>query len=211
MWYEYSIPANFELQKQIIRQLRKWIQDLEERELIRGFAFDHYSNNPQRGDVLCIRFDYPNEENAKWKIEKVKRELENEVRKLVPSYALIEKPWESPHLGELEAYEFGSRCAFLFWDLVEKGRLKEDYISDVLLRLEPNVLPQFHKVPLVFQQCFNHGVMNSLGVPKRPNEQMMHLISLMESTDTKNIKKLFQKIRIDPYLSQLRFPPTVAP
>lgn len=193
MWYEYTIPADFELQKRIIRQLRKWIQYLEERELIRGFAFDHYFNNPQRGDVLCIRFDYPKE-----KQELVKKELVDEVRKLISNYELKEGPWKSDSEGELEAYEFGSRCAFLFWDLVEKGRFKEDYIFDFFPpRAET-------RIPLVFQQCFNHGVMNSLGISKKPNEQIIHLILLMESTGSNNIKKLFKQIRIDPNLSQLR-------
>lgn len=183
MWYEYPIPADFELQKRIIRELRKWIQYLEERELVRGFAFDHYSNNPQRGDVLCIRFDYPNEENEKWKIEKVKRELENEVRKLVPSYALIEKPWKSPHLGELDAYEFGSRCAFLYWDLVENGRFKEDYISNFLPPRSES------KAPFMFQLCFNHGVMNSLGIKSKPNEKILHL-ELLNDCNEQEIHQL---------------------
>lgn len=56
MWYEYPIPANFELQKRIIRQLREWIQGLEKRGLIAGYAFNHYSRGsraPESPDEIC--------------------------------------------------------------------------------------------------------------------------------------------------------------
>lgn len=195
MWYEYTIPVDFELQKLIIRKLRKWIQDLEKDGFVKGFAFDHYVNDPDRGTAIYIRFDYPPNRETQ---DKVKKELVDEVRKVIHDYELKEAPWSSKTEGELEAYEFGSRCAFLFWDLVERGRLKEKYVSDFY------PLSAETWTPFVFQWCFNHGVMNSLNIPKIPNEQIIHLKALMESTKTKNIKKLFQNIRASPKLSQLR-------
>ncbi len=176
MWHEYCISADFEKQKQIIRELRKWIQDLENRGLVKGFAFDHYFNNPERGNVLCIRFDYQNEESR----EVVQKELLDKVRQLVPNYELKGNRWESPNPGELEAYEFGSKCALLFWDLVEKGRLKEEYLSDF------SMSEQAH---FAFQQCFIHGLMNSLGVTTL-NELNIHLNLLMNYTKTKSIAEL---------------------
>lgn len=176
MWYEYPISADFELQKKIVRQSRKWIQDLEKRGLVEGFAFDHYFNNPERGDVLCIRFDYQNEESR----EVVQKELLDKVRQLVPNYELKVNRWESPNPGELEAYEFGSRCALLFWELVEKGRLKEEYLSDFSMH---------EQAPFVFQQCFIHGLMNSLSVTTL-NELNIHLNLLMNYTKSKSVPEL---------------------
>lgn len=178
MWYEYSIPANFEKQKEIIRKLRKWIQKIEHEGQIKGFAFDFYYNNPQRGNVLCIRFDYQNEENRKTEDELTKKVIE-----FVPDYVLKGNTWESPNEGELEAYEFGSRCAFLFWDLVERGRFKEDYISDFLPPRPES------KTPFMFQLCFNHGVMNSLGIQSKPNEKMLHL-ELLNDCNEQEIPQL---------------------
>ncbi len=177
MWYEYSIPADFELQKRIVKQLREWIRDLESRKLIEGFAFDHYFNNIQRGDVLCIRFDYRDEDDR----VKVEQELAVKAKELVPTYELKVGRWESPNEGELEAYELGSRCALLFWDLVDKGRLKEEYVADFT--------KSDQQAPLVFQQCFIHGLMNSLGVTTL-NELNIHLNLLMNCTKTKNIAEL---------------------
>lgn len=111
MWREYRIPANYEKQKEIIRKLRKWILGLEEpRKLIRGFAFDYYSNLHNEPDTLRLRFDYENTNNQ----EKVKKELIFEVKQILPEYSLQEQNWDSEK-GILEAYEFGSRCAFLFF------------------------------------------------------------------------------------------------
>jgi hypothetical protein len=41
LWHEYPIPADFNKQKEIIRKLREWIQQLENADLIVGFAFSH--------------------------------------------------------------------------------------------------------------------------------------------------------------------------
>ena len=183
MWYEFPIPADFERQKQIIKQLRTWIQGLEERELIEGFAFNHYFG-PNRENELRIRFDFPNEEN----LNDVKTELQAKLEGLGESFDLRERQWESlEHI--LRAYEFGSRCTFLFWELIERGRFSEDYVSNFL------PIRRQSQVPLSFQQCFNHGVMNSLSIPKIPNEQIIHLLALAESTGAGNWDELCDRIR----------------
>lgn len=161
----------------MIRQLREWIRDVESRGLVEGFAFDHYFNNARRGDVICIRFDYRDEEGR----VKVERELAVKIKELVPSYELKAGRWESPNEGELEAYEFGSRCALLFWELVDKGRLNEEYVSDFS--------KSDKQAPLAFQQCFVHGLMNSLGVTTL-NELSIYLNLLMSCTKIKNIAEL---------------------
>lgn len=192
MWYAYPIFANFERQKQIIRPLRKWIQSLEERRLIKGFAFDHYFNIPNESDHLSIRFDYPNEDN----LSTVRNELENKVRRLVPNYVLQERPWTANE-EVLKAYEFGSRCAFLFWEKESHGRFPENYLSDFFKVIENQQLT-FRLVPFNFQFHFNHGVMNSLGVAKRPNEQWIHLLALIESTGSHSPEELCDWIRKQP-------------
>lgn len=174
---------DFEKQKQIIMLLKEWIEDLEKRELVKGFAFNHYFNLPNEPDALRLRFDFPNEE----KRETVKKELEEKVKHLFPNCMFKELEWTSPNEGELEAYEFGSRCAFLFWDLVKKERLKAGYISDFeITKTDP---------PWVFQQCFNHGVMNSLGISKVPNELKIHIAQLVEATKSKTITELVDGLK----------------
>jgi len=168
MWFEIPIPADYETQKVIIRQLRTWIQDLESQRLIEGFAFNHYFGGGSQ-DTLRVRFDCTKEN-----LRQVKKELSSKLEELNISCSLNENPWESPeHI--LKAYEFGSRCAFLLFELIESGRFSEDYVSDFLPPTPRSELP------LSFQFHFNHGVMNSLGVPKRPNELIIHHFALGES------------------------------
>lgn len=113
MWYEYPIPANYQKQKETIKQSKKWIESLESRDLIQGFAFNHYY--PVSG-TLNIRFDCIDEE----KLKIIRKELEREVKRLVPNYVLEERLWDAGKTPEYiyKAYEFGSRCAFLFWHIM---------------------------------------------------------------------------------------------
>jgi len=124
--YEYPILAEITKQREIIRQLRKWIQSLESRGIIQGFAFKHYYPSPS---ILNIRFDCTDE-----KLETITKELKSEVKKLLPNYVLQERLWDAGKSPEYiyKAYEFGSRCAFLFWDMVEKGRFLEEFTSSYL-------------------------------------------------------------------------------
>ena len=107
-WYEYPIPADSEQQRVIIRQLRKWIQSLESRGIIQGFAFNHYFPNPS---ILNIRFDCTDD-----KRETIRKELTEEVKKSLPNYVLEERLWDAGRSPEhvYKAYEFGSRCVFFF-------------------------------------------------------------------------------------------------
>lgn len=45
-------------------------------------------------------------------------------------------------------------------------------------------------VPFQFQLHFNHGVMNSLGVCKYPNERFVHILNLMDSIGAKSTNEL---------------------
>lgn len=185
MWHEYPIPANFEKQKEVIRKLKAWIQSLEKQKLIIGLAFNHYYQippNPDEPDELRIRFEYNNEENRK----NVEVQLEQEVRKLLPKYVKKERIWNAGSTPQhiLQAYEFGSRCAFLGWELIERKRFPEEYFSDFYKRDGDK------GIPYEFQWHFNHGVMNSLGISKTPNELLIHVNHLMESTKCQNIQQL---------------------
>ena len=113
MWYEYPIPADFDKQKEIIRALRKWIQQLENDQVIEGFAFKHYYSepqNPKEPDELRVRFQYSDEQNRPI----VELELESEVKNLLPNYFIKVRSWDSETTGShvLQAHEIGSRCAF---------------------------------------------------------------------------------------------------
>jgi hypothetical protein len=193
LWYEYPIPADIEHQRMIITHLRKWIQSLESRGIIQGFAFNHYYPNPS---ILNIRFDCTDD-----RLETIRKELTKEVQKSLPGYVLEERLWDAGRSPEYvyKAYEFGSRCVFLFWDLVEKGRFPEGFASNFLqwldathYRFDPSA------IPFVFQICFSHGVMNSLGVDKTPNEQLIHLMALIESTKSFSSEELCDWIRNQP-------------
>ena len=194
MWYEYPIPADIENQRRIIRQLRKWIQSLESRGLVQGFAFNHYYPNPS---ILNIRFDCTDD-----KLETIRKGLTQEVKKLLPSYVLEERLWDAGRSPEYvyKAYELGSRCAFLFWELVEKGRFPEELTSSFLQWTNATHYRFGNERAFNFQFCFNHGVMNSLNITKIPNEQLIHLAALIESTKSSNPQELLRWIENQPNL-----------
>ncbi len=190
MWHEYPIPADFNKQKEVIRKLRNWIEQLENGNLIVGFAFNHYYQvpaNPNDPDELRVRFEYRNERNR----DIVESELENEVKKLLPNYIKQERKWDSDTTNRhvLLAYEFGSRCAFLAWQQIENGRFPEDYFSQAsIVQAKAGVAAK--RTPLEFQTHFNHGVMNSLGILKSPDERAIHIKILMDSTGSKTKQEL---------------------
>lgn len=192
MWYEYPVPANFEKQKEIIRKLRTWIQLLEKEKFIVGFAFNHYfqfPTNPNEPDELRIRFEYADETKRK----DVEAKLEEEVKRLVPDYIKKERVWgdDSTPQHVLQAYEFGSRCAFLAWELVESKRFPEGHFSQFYVgENEKGIIAR--QIPLEFQTHFNHGVMNSLGIPKYPNERFIHFNHMLDSTNSKNKQELIK-------------------
>ena len=185
MWYEFPISTDPKKQRQIIRQLRKWIENLESRGIVQGFAFDHYSPDPE---ALHIRFDCI-EENLKT----VRNELENEVKRYLPNYVLPPKDrlWDGGTNTEqvYRAYEFGSRCAFLAWELIEMGRLPEEYFSNFYIEEKDKEIV-VKRVPFEFQTHLNHGLMNSLGIWKYPNEAFVHLNILKASTRNKSKQEL---------------------
>ncbi len=191
MWIEYSIPADFETQKRIIRDLRAWIEGIEEQGLISGFAFDHYGGRANIQDDLKVRFDYPSAENSD-----VTDGLRDRIREFIPDYSPSGTPWNSNE-EILKAYEFGSRCAFLFWKMVSQGRYPENYLSFAFATIQDQQYA-IRLVPFNFQFHFNHGVMNSLGVPKQPHEQWIHLLALIESTRSHNAEELCEWIRRQP-------------
>lgn len=191
MWIEYSIPASLERQKQIIRHLRTWIESIDEQGLIRGFAFNHYSGQAGIQDDLRVRFDYPNEVNSD-----IENELKTKVREFIPDYSPHGTPWDSNE-EILKGYEFGSRCAFLFWEMVEKGRFSEEFASNYLQGSDPTH-SEVRLIPFNFQSHFYHGVMNSLGVHKQPNELLLHLLAIIESMHFHNPEALCEWIRGQP-------------
>lgn len=118
MWSEFLIRVNLERQKEIIRQIREWIEDLETRHIIDGFAFGFYTSGPES---LRIRFDCANEQN----LETVRAEFEDEVRRFVQGYSARnnERQWDEGNSPEqvYKAYELSSRCTFLVWRLKENS------------------------------------------------------------------------------------------
>ena len=190
MWYEYPIQADFDKQKEIIRKLRSWIQQLENDKFIDGFAFNHYfqiPQNPNEPDELRIRFQYSDEQHR----DIVESELENEVKKLLPNYVQEERNWISDATGShiFQAYEFGSRCAFLAWEQIENGRFPEYYFAQAsILASASGVVAK--RIPMEFQTHFNHGVMNSLGIPRNPDERAILLRNLMNSTNSRTKQEL---------------------
>ena len=190
MWHEYPIPVDFDTQKEIIRKLRSWIQQLENDNFIDGFAFNHYfqvPQNPNEPDELRIRFQYSNEQHR----DIVESELENEVKKLLPNYVQEERNWISDATGShvLQAYEFGSRCAFLAWEQIENGRFPEEYFAQAsILTSARGVVAK--RIPMEFQTHFNHGVMNSLGIPRNPDGRAILIRNLMNSTNSRTKQEL---------------------
>jgi len=192
LWHEYPIPADFNKQKEIIRELRNWIQRLENNNLIIGFAFNHYFQvppNPNEPDELRVRFEYSDEQNR----YVVESELEIEVKKLLPNYVKQERNWVSDTTDRhvLLAYEFGSRCAFLAWEQIENGRFPESYFSQAsIVQTKSGVAAK--RIPLEFQAHFNHAVMNSLGIPKNPDETAIHIKNLMDATNSRTKQELIK-------------------
>lgn len=190
MWYEYQIPADFDKQKEIIRALKKWIQQLETGNLIEGFAFNHYypdPQNPDELDELRIRFQY-SDEQYRYRIE---LELEGEVKKLLPNYVKQVRPWSSDTTEShvLQAHEFGSRCAFFAWEQIDDGRFPESYFAQAsILKTQRGVVAK--RIPLEFQTLFSHAVMNSLGIPKNPDERAILIRNLMDSTNSRTKQEL---------------------
>ena len=190
MWYEYPIPADFEKQKEIIRKLRSWIQQLENGNLIDGFSFNHHFQvppNPKEPDELRFRFQYSDDK----KRDIVETELENQLKKLLPNYVKPERSWSSGIIDRhvLQAYEFGSRCAFLAWEQIENGRFPEDYFAQAsILTSARGVVAK--RIPMEFQTHFIHGVMNSLGIPKSPDERAILIRNLMDSTNSRTKQEL---------------------
>lgn len=198
MWYEYPVSADYEKQRRIIRHLRKWIQDLEKRGIVQGFAFNHYY---PASATLNLRFDCKDEE----KLKTVRKELGREVKKFVDSYVPEEEErlWDAGKSPEhiYRAYEFGSRCAFLFWELVERGRFSEEFTTSFLDWIDSTrFVFNPASTSFLFQLCFSHGIMNSLGIHKTPNEQIIHLEALIESTKSSNPHELCKWIGNYPFM-----------
>lgn len=165
--------------------------DLESRGLIRGFAFNHYSTPPP---TLNIRFDFTENNLAT-----IRAEINQEVRRVFPSYIFQERLWDNGQSPEsvYKAYEFGSRCAFLFWDLIENGRIPTEFEGTYLRWPSPTTFDVNINI-FNFLSCFNHGIMNSLDVSKSPDEQWLRLSSLMESTGSLYPTQLCKWIRNQP-------------
>ncbi len=193
MWHEYPIQSNFERQKEIIRGLRAFIERLETDNIIVGYCFDHYFSIPDVPDELRIRFQYSTEDNR----TQVENLLQIEVRRFLVDYTVQEREWgtDTTDRHVLQAYEFGSRCAFLAWRLVENGRFRELLFSNAIAGQNENGSWRFNQVPLEFQIHFNHGVMNSLGVCKVPTEQLIHLNHLMDSSGCHTKQALIEYIQ----------------
>ena len=190
MWHEYPIPSDFDKQKEIIRALKNWIQQLENEMLIEGFSFSHYYGdlqNPNEPDELRVRFQY-SDEQSRYRVE---LELENEVKNLLPNYVkqVEEVGSYTTESHVLQAYEFGSRCAFFAWDQIDNGRFPESYFDQAsILKTHRGVVAK--RIPLEFQTHLNHAVMNSLGIPKNPDERAILIRNLMDSTNSKTKQEL---------------------
>ena len=192
MWYQIHIQKNVNEQMKLIREMKDWIKELEQRKIIDGYAFNHYFGQAS-DDHLSIRFNCNEEQfNA----------IKKEIMRVLPQYSLKKEPKFDIWSGEnhiLQAYEIGSRCAFLIWDLIEKERIPQNYLSNFYR--ENNIL----QIPFQFQQHFSHGLMNSLGIYKYPNEQILHLTLLFECMKSKNIDELYIKLKQDKILQNIRF------
>ena len=147
MWHEYLIPTDFENQKRIIRALREWIQQLERDGLVSGFAFNHYYT-PEGLSELGVRFQYSSEQNR----EQVENQLNAEVKRTLPNYVLQEREWglDTTDRHILQAYELGSRWAFLAWQLIEDGRLPAEYFLKTEFHFLFNRLYNFVFSPKTF-------------------------------------------------------------
>jgi len=179
MWYEFLIRVNLERQKEIARQMREWVDKLETRHIIDGFAFNFYTSDPES---LRIRFDCSSQRNLKT----VREELENQVRHFVPDYSTRnnERQWDDGNSPEqvYKAYELSSRFTFLIWKLEETHRFPEDFFSNFWITENPDEI-HVRQRPFQFQFCLNHGVMNALGISYQ-NEAYVHLRLLLAILQT---------------------------
>lgn len=193
MWHEYIIPASYDGQKRIIRELRTWIEELEQRGYVTGYAFNHYYSVPPAPDYpdeLRIRFEYANEGNS----AEVEKELEAKIRLSIHDYTLRQRVWNNGTTPEyvLRAYEFGSRCAFLFWKLVETGRFEESLTSSFY----PFQIANEESIRATnFQRSFSHGLMNSLGISKIPDELLIHISAIIEYSGASSVEELCTWLR----------------
>lgn len=163
MWIRFSIPIEFNEQKRAIRGLKPWIQELERDRRISGFAFNHYFGE-RRQAYLRLRFDLPNEAL----INDIESELQNKLIELNIITQIERDVWNDNPEYVRRAYEIGSRMAFTFFELLDYGRIDENYLTD-------------NRDALTFQRHMNHGLMNSLGLAKYPIEAFVHLALLNET------------------------------
>lgn len=162
LWIQFSIPIEFNEQKRAIRGLKPWIQGLEKDNKILGFAFNHYFD--EKGQDLRLRFDISNENL----IKDIESELRNKLLDLNIETKIDQDFWNDYPEYVRRAYEAGSRMTFLFFELLDNGRLNENYLAE-------------DRNGLYVQRFLNHGLMNSLGIPKYPNEAFIHLALLKET------------------------------
>ena len=115
------------------------------------------------------------------------------MRQFVPHYdaGKSERLWDEGKTQEhiYKAYEFGSRCAFLAWELIENKRFPEGYFSNFYKgESEKGIIAEL--IPYEFQHHSNHGLMNSLNISKTPNELLIHLNLLMDCTKSRTKQEL---------------------
>jgi len=80
---------------------------------------------------------------------------------------------------------------FLLGSLIESKRFPEGYFSQFYMgENEKGIIAK--QIPFEFQTHFNHGVMNSLGIPKYPNERFVHFNHMLDSTNSKNKQELIK-------------------
>lgn len=137
LWVEYRISANLDKQKQIIQNLKGWIEEMEERELIQGYAFNHYT---RPSTTLNIRFDL-----EKQNLSQVEEELKRNLRQLGESDDIQRRDWPGDEYVR-RAYEIGSRWAFVF---MNSNRVPQNLTQSQSFN---------------FYCLLVHGVLNSLGM-----------------------------------------------
>ena len=150
MWVEYPIYANLDKQKEIIQNLKGWIEETEKRKLIQGYAFNHYYNRPNEPDSLNVRFDL-----EKDNFLRVEEELKTHLRQLGESDDIQRRDWVGDEYVR-RAYEIGSRWAFLFKN---SNRVPQNLTQDQLFN---------------FRCLLIHGVLNSLSI-NYDQEKALHI------------------------------------
>ena len=163
----------FSKQKELIRTLKPIIEKFEENGVIRSFNYNHYysdyyATEPKEGDHLAVRVEFSNSEKKKL-FEDIFKSLNIE--------------WEEQVYNEKaeikKAYELGSRLAFLSSDLVERKNISENLLK--------NKEFQIHMI---------HGLLNSLGIPSRPDERDIHYILYHHFSERLNLD-------LKPYIMEL--------